>query len=356
MSKVDYSKFCPLLQRQFSNQGKGVMLVLLASVMLSLQNVVARVILSEQYLFGHFRVGGWIAPTLGNSLLVLVMRMLLMVPLLAFFVGPQLYPPLWLDLMQLIQVKQRGLLSRIIGSGLFLFVSQCFMYIAIGNIPAGIAITVFFIYPTVIVLLSWLLFGERPTCVLGLGMLVLYLGCFLSIPAPESLKSANFLLGVGTAMAAGIAFSFNVILTQICSQKFNFHPVPFSLINISTTLFLSGFSIVVFNYLPFLKLLKIARFSVEPSVWLSLWSSVLVLALVTVAGYLLNNYGIFLVGASLSSIIGSTGPIFTSTLAWLFLGESLGSHQIVGMLIVSLSVAAISFHKNKVQAIKNNST
>lgn len=327
------------------------MLVLLASVMLSLQNVVARAILREQYIFGYFRVGGWITPTLGNSLLVLMMRMLLMVPLLAFFLGPQLYPPLWRDLLQLIQVNRRGLLGRIISSGFFLFVSQCFMYIALGNIPAGIAITVFFVYPTVTLLLTWLLFGERPTWGVSLGMIVLYCGCFLSIPAAGSLKTANILLGVGTAMSAGIAFSVNVVLTQVCSQKFNFHPVPFSLVSISTTLVLSGSSVIAFNYIPILvKIFPIAKFTVAPSVWISLWSSVLVLALVTVAGYLLNNYGILLVGASLSSIIGSTGPIFTSTLAWFFLGETLQTHQVVGMLLVSISVAAISFQRINIQA------
>lgn len=348
MSKVDHSEFCSILQYQSSNQGKGILLVLLASVMLSLQNVVARVILSEQYLFGYFKVGGWIAPTLGNSLLVLMMRMLLMVPLLAFFVGPSLYPPIWRDLLQLTQVNRLGLLGRIIGSGFFLFISQCFMYVALGNIPAGVAITVFFIYPTVTLLLTWLLFGERPNWSIGLGMIILYCGCFLSIPTPGSLKTANILLGVGAAMAAGIAFSVNVVLTQACSQKFNFHPVPFSLVNIATTLLLSSFSVFAFNYIPIIvKLFPIAKFIVAPGIWIPLWISVLILALVTVAGYLFNNYGILLVGASLSSIIGSTGPIFTSTLAWFFLGETLRVHQIIGMFLTSISVAAISFQRIK---------
>jgi len=353
MSKIFDSKFCSLLQPQFSNQGKGVVLVLLASFMLSLQNVVVRVIFKEQYIFGHFLIGGWITPSIGNSLLVLVMRMLVMLPLLAFLIGPQLYPPLWRDLMQLIKVKQRRLLSGIIGSGLFLFFSQCFMYIAIGNIPTGIAITIFFIYPTVIVLLAWLLFRERPTWILGLGMLTLYSGCFLSIPDTESFKVANLGLGIGTALAAGIAFAVNIVLTQICCQKFNLHPVPFSLINISITFALSGFSLLLFNYMPlFRKLLPTASFNVDPSVWFSLWINVVVLALIVIAGYLLNNYGISIIGASLSSIIGSTGPVFTSTLAWFFMGESLENNQIIGMLIVSLSVATISFYKNKITSSK----
>jgi drug/metabolite transporter (DMT)-like permease len=351
MPKVNYSELCSLLQYQSSNQGKGILLVLLASVMLSLQNVVARVILREQYLFGHFQVGGWIAPTLGNSLLILMMRMLLMVPLLAFFVGPRLYPLLWRDLMQLTQVNRLGLLGRIIGSGIFLFLSQCFMYVALGNIPAGIAITVFFIYPTVTLLLTWLLFGERPDWSIGLGMIVLYCGCFLSIPTTGSLKTANVLLGVGTAVTAGVAFSINVVLTQACSQKFNFHPVPFSLANIATTLILSISSVVFFNYTPIIvKLFPIAKFTVAPGMWISLWISVLILALVTVVGYLLNNYGILLVGASLSSVIGSTGPIFTSALAWFFLGEILQMHQAIGMLLVSISVAVISFQRINIQA------
>ena len=129
----------------------GLVLALLYSAVLSLFNVSIRVILNESSILGLVSWGGIISPSLGNSMLILFMRMVvvvLLMPLLAM----QLYPQWWSELQTFQKPENRRLQYQVIGSGAALFISQVLIYIALGNIPAGVAITLFFIFPIVTVL------------------------------------------------------------------------------------------------------------------------------------------------------------------------------------------------------------
>jgi drug/metabolite transporter (DMT)-like permease len=81
------------------------------------------------------------APSLGNSLLILWLRMLVVVPLMAILVTV-LYPAVWRDIKQFAQSKD-WFLFNVLGSGFFLFLSQVLIYLALGTISPGVAITQF---------------------------------------------------------------------------------------------------------------------------------------------------------------------------------------------------------------------
>jgi drug/metabolite transporter (DMT)-like permease len=338
--------------RQFTQIQLGLILVLLSSLTLSFQNVVVRIILFKRSIFGLFDLGGFISlanPELGvtplfvisNSLLLLLMRMILVAPLMIIF-APRLYPGIWRDLKQLISVKRnRPLLSRVVLSGFCLFLSQFLIYIALGNIPTGIATTIFFIYPAVTVLLSWWIFQERPTFFLTMSIITIYLGCFLAGTVGRVAVGANPTWGTIAAVLSGVAFAAYVILTQICAQKLKLHPIPFSFINFCTILLSSAVSLLIF---------PIGQNAAIN--WQGLWGGACVLALTTLVGYLLNNYGIPLIGGALASVIGASGPAFTVILAWIMIGEKLqGKEQIVGVLLVTLWVGAIGIEKMKRQPL-----
>jgi drug/metabolite transporter (DMT)-like permease len=319
----------------FSQIQLGLILVLLSSITLSFQNVVVRVILKENSILGLFTIGGFVKPSMSNSLLLLLMRMLMVAPLM-FLLAPRLHPPIWLDLKQVLTVrKNRPLLLRVIGSGFFLFLSQFLIYLALGNISTGIATTIFFIYPAVTVLLSWRFFGDRPSFFLTLSIVTIYLGCFLAIPMGKANPMGNPTLGAAAAIVSGIAFAFYVILTQICAQKLKLHPIPFSFINFWTILFSSSVSLLFFPLNP-----------AEPINWMGLWGGACMLAMTTLVGYLLNNYGIPLIGGAFASVVGASGPAFTVLLAWFIIGEQLQTKdQIIGVVLVTLWVAAIGIEK-----------
>lgn len=323
----------PTPPRQASAFTTGVILILISSLMFSLQNVVVRVILKEQPIFGIFKLGGFITPSPGNSLLILAMRMLFVVPLMAFIVAPWRYPNTWRDIKQLANPEQRGRLFSVVGSGFFLFLSQFFIYIALGNIPTGVATTIFFIYPTVTILLAWALFNEKPTFLLVLATISIYIGGYLTIPTTGfvSRTSGNVGLGVATAAISGIAFAIYVILIKVSK----WHPIPFSVVNFSTILVLS---VTVMPFVPH---------KVSPANWSALWIGALVLTVTTLIGYLLNNIGVPMIGPALASVIGASGPALTGIIALVVIQEKLNILQILGVVLVTVWVLGISVENTK---------
>jgi drug/metabolite transporter (DMT)-like permease len=320
---------------------QGTIIVLLSSLIFAFQNIVVRVVLSQQAVLG-VSFGGFIESSVGNLLLILLMRMLLVVPLMAFGIGTWIYPSMWRDIQKQLSERNLSLIGSVLFSGLLLFLSLPLIFTALSLIPAGIATTLFFIYPTVTVLFAWWCFGDRPTPLLALAIGTIYAGCLLTIPSSER-STDNVWLGVTLAILAGIVFASYTILTQICTRRFRLHPVPFTFSIFVTMLVLAGLMVGAIASLPWLShILPILKIVVDPSMWSWLWASTIVLALTAIAGFLLNNIGIRRIGAAQAAIISASGPVFTTLLGWLLIQETLQDKaQAIGILLVTLWVGAI---------------
>ncbi len=312
----------------------GLILVLLSSLALSFYNVVISVVLNGASVFGQFQFEQILPTGFGNALLVLWLRMLVVVPLMLGLANI-LYPKTWQDIANVVDSRDRDLWLKVIGSGFCLFSSQVLIYLAFGSgLTPGEVITLFFIFPIVTLIFSWLWFGERPSIVRGVSSIMVFLGVLLiSLSAGGGVSFS--LWGLITAVSSGITFAFYVILTQVCAQKL--HPVPFSLINFCTILLLSGLSFMI----PTVR----DSVNVPEGNWYALIVSGLILGGLTLISYLFNNIGISLIGATRSSIFGATGPVLTSLLAFLIIGSSLSIKSFLGMLIVTTGVAALSLER-----------
>ncbi|MEW6497336.1 MAG: DMT family transporter, partial [Cyanobacteriota bacterium] len=312
----------------------GLVLVLLSFLLQAFEYIVISVIFNKSLIFGLFEVGGFVAPSLGNSLLILWLRMLFVVPLMAIG-STVLYPSVWQDIKQFAQSKDWILFLNILGSGFFLFLSQVLLYQALGSIAPGVAIAIFFIYPILSVLLAWVLFGVRPTLVSNLVIFSVLVG-FVLMTLPGSRTSNLSDSGVGAAAGASIAFALYVILSQTSAKKLN--PIPLSLMNFVIILAFSGLSLA--GPLP-----KSWTFDVVPSMWLSLIVSSLILSGITLFSYFLNNLGLRRIDAAKASILGATVPALTALLALVTIQSHLLASQVFGLLLVTLGVAALSFER-----------
>ncbi|MBW4632209.1 MAG: EamA family transporter [Iphinoe sp. HA4291-MV1] len=336
-----------------SLQITGIILLVLATVGSALYYVVIKVIfLPGSQIFGALDVQRLISPTLGNSLLILMLRMLVVVPLM-FVLAPILHSRVWRDL-QYLGYSVRGNFSNpntkrvlilSIVSGCFLFLSQVLIYLAIGQIPTGMAIALFFVYPIINGLLSWFLFrdapgGSRPsgyrltlftsgaTAVIGVGEL-------LVLGSSNSTIIGNIRMGSIAAIASGGAFAFYLLVSRLCAAKL--HPVSLTLINSTTVLLLSVFGLI----LP----LPNSNLQLNRAYFLEIVLCAFLLGVLTLFSYLLNHLGIRKIGASRSAIIGTTIPLLTVIFAGLILQETLQLEQVLGVLLVTFGAAALCFEK-----------
>lgn len=305
----------------------GFLLVLLSSFFFCFQNVIVRVLFTEQSVLGLGTLGGYVTPTLENSFLLLFMRMLWVVPLMGF-IAPQLYPSTWKEVGQLKEPANRSVLWQVLSCGLLMFLYLALLYISIGLIPTAIALTLFFSYPVFTALLSWQWFGNRPTLLRWGVMVAVFVGSVLTLPQMNATTNHYSLVGILTGLGSGLTYAFYTVLAQKSFAKL--HPVPFTWLSFTIALLLSGFSLLVWH-------LHSAQLS-----WMPLWIGSLLSAIFTFAGHLLNNFGIRRIGASSAAMVAASNPALTVVLAWITIQEWLTSVQLVGVAIVTLSIAVLS--------------
>ncbi len=327
----------PADPRRLSHFQMGLLLILLSTLSLSLHNVLVGIVSNPSRLFGLIPIGGFIKLNgFGSSLLILWMRMLVVVPLMVWL-APRLYKNTWNEIQGFFQSKDRILLGSVLGSGFFLFLSQVLIYIAIGQIGPGVAVTILFMYPLATVPLAWYLFGDRPTRLRLLVMAAILSGVVFTA-APKLGTAGVSWNGILTAVFSGIAFAFYLISMQVSFRKL--HPVPVSLIQFSSIFIFSSVSLIVLGV------------EVAPTNRTGLAIAGLLLGGLTLAGYLLNNFGVRFMGAARASIIAASGPALTAFLAFLLTPgrhTALQSVQILGILIVTLGVTALSFERMLLQ-------
>lgn len=308
------------------------MLVLLAASFFCFQNVIVRILFNQQNLFGAFAVGGFVDPNLQNSFLLLFMRTVVVVPLLATLM-PALYRPAWKEIRQLAMPQQRVFLAQAAASGVFMFLYLALLYIAIGLIPTGIALTLFFTYPVFTALLDWWIFGAQPSRFRWVIMGLILVGSFLAMPLTGTELNLTSWLGAILGVASGVAYALYGVIAQKSFERV--HPVPFTWLSFAVTLGLSGMSLLFW------------RSQFTSLAWTGLWIGGVLSAIFTLTGHLLNNFGIRLIGATRASMVGASNPALTALLAWLAIQESLSGLQVTGVGVVTLSVALLSQEKAK---------
>ncbi len=328
------------IPQKFSSFQLGLILILLSTMALSLHNVTVGIVGNPSQLFGVLPVGGFISlKSLGSSLLLLWLRMLIVVPLMAFLLATRLYKPVWRDVKTFCLSKDRRLISSVVGSGFFLFLSQVMLYIAIGQVGPGVAITILFMYPLITVPLAWALFGDRPTALRVLVMIMITCGIALTTVKATTANWSG--TGISAAMISGICFGLYLLTMQVSFRKL--HPIPVSLIQFATIFVLSSLSLIAIGI------------DTPPSNWAGLIGGSLILGGLTLVGYLLNNFGVRFMGAAHASIIAASGPALTALLAVIINpGDRtfLSLAQIVGILVVTLGVVTLSFEKMLIQQSK----
>lgn len=322
----------------------GLALVLLSTLALSLHNVVVSILGYESNLFGRVPVGGFLnLNLLGNAMLILWMRMLIVLPLM-IGVAKVLYPVAWSDIRTVLSSNERStrsMLRTVIGSGLFMFLWQVLLYLAIGQLGPSVAVTISFIYPVVTLPLAWLLFKERITLPRVAVLALIVAGAFfvalpkLGLPLTAT---SNTPLGVTAAIFSGVAFAFYLISMQISFGR-RLHPVPVSLLQFTTMFVLASLSLI---FLPL-------GVDVQPGELGGLLFGGVLLGVLTLLSNFLNDIGSRSAGAVLGFIITSTSvPALTALTAFVLIpGDrtALTLIQIFGILLVTLGLGALSVEK-----------
>ncbi len=208
-------------------------------------------------------------------------------------------------------------------------------FLGLQYIGAGMERLILFVYPTLVLLISALVYKQPVLPKQFMALVLTYIG--ITVAFAQGAKrsgEAHFWLGAVLIFGSALAYAIYLIgsgrlLPRLGTLRYTSLAMTFAAISI----------LVHHGILYHWDLLGFA-----PQVY---QLSLVMAILATVLPSFLISEGIRIIGSSNASIIGSVGPISTIILAYVFLNEQFGVYQWVGTLLVIGGVLMISLQKGK---------
>ncbi len=214
-------------------------------------------------------------------------------------------------------------------------------FIGLMYISASLERIILFLYPTLTVLASSVIYKQKLTTKTLFAIVLSYGGTVLVMLQEQNSapQQSHFWLGASLVFASAVAFASYLLLTPRLIHKFgswNFTGLALSVACVGTLV----------HYLlatpqPIALIMQLLMSVIGYGVGLGV--------LVTVLPTILLMQGIQRIGASQSAMIASVGPILTILLAVAFLGEQLNAIQWLGCLLNIVGILMISLSKNKLK-------
>ena len=219
------------------------------------------------------------------------------------------------------------------------YVSSWLDFTGLMYISASLERIILFLYPTLTVIASSIIYKQRLSLKSILAIALSYGGTIIVMLQEQSTvpHETDFWLGVSLVFAAAISFACYLLLTPRLIHKFgswNFTGLALSIACVGS---LTHFIISAAHPVDLLYQLPQAV----------IWYGIALGLLVTVVPTIFIAQSISRLGAAQSAMIGSIGPILTIILAVAFLGESMNSIQWLGCLLNIMGVMIITLSKKK---------
>ena len=250
--------------------------------------------------------------------------------------------PFFLTVIWLLERKPQTTLARrdkwqLLLFGVIGFYLAAYLdFVGLSYISASLERLILLLYPTLVVVISAMVFRHRISGKEGLALAISYVGIIIVFAEELSLAGSHILLGGGFVFGSALAFAIyligsGVMVKRIGSMRFTAYAMGIACI-----------ATLVHFALDFDA--AILRLPGE------VYGLCLLMAVVsTVLPAFLMNAGIQRIGANPASIISSLGPIMTLFLAFWLLGEQLSLIQFFGAALVMFGVFVVSQKKPTAQ-------
>lgn len=213
------------------------------------------------------------------------------------------------------------------------YIASLFDFLGLQFISASFERIILYLYPTIVLLISFFVFQFKIKKVHVIALLLTYIGVgiafyenFQTEEENEVIKGAILVFGAALAYAIYLVGSGH-LLPKIGTFRYNSISMSAACLGV----FIHNIGLHGFNLLDF----------AVPVYWISLAMALMA----TVIPSFLMAEGIRVIGSSNAAIIGSIGPISTIGMAYLFLGERLGWLQWGGTFFVIIGILLITLQK-----------
>jgi drug/metabolite transporter (DMT)-like permease len=219
----------------------------------------------------------------------------------------------------------------IVGLGILgYYLSSLFDFIGLQYISAGLERLILFLYPTIVVLISAVIF-KKPIRPHQLGAMALgYSGIFLVYFHEDALMNSNLFIGALFVFISTLTYSSYLIgagqvIQRVGAMRF------------------TAYAMLVASIATFIQYVVTHEFDIHNQTTNIYFLSLVMAIFSTVFPVFLLSAAIKLIGAGNTSLIGSIGPVSTIVMADYFLNEPITIIQVFGSILVLAGVIWISF-------------
>jgi drug/metabolite transporter (DMT)-like permease len=212
------------------------------------------------------------------------------------------------------------------------YLASFFDFAGLRYISAGLERLIVFVYPTLVVLISAVVFKTRITKAIIVALVISYIGIFIAFEGEDTSVESNLYLG--SLLVFGSAFTYAIYLVgsgrlipRIGAARFT-----------SYAMLVSTIAVLLHSYFA-----GDLNLSTTPKVYLIAFCMAV---LCTVIPSILLGEGIKKIGSGPAAIIGGIGPVSTILMASVFLGEVITLQQMAGTILVICGVLIVSRKKS----------
>jgi drug/metabolite transporter (DMT)-like permease len=212
------------------------------------------------------------------------------------------------------------------------YAASYFDFYGLKFIKASLERLILFVYPTLVILITWVVFNIKPSKMQVFAIIITYAGIFLAFA--DDLDVSGNGLWKGVILIFLSAFTYAIYLVGSGRMIPKIGPVRFT-----------SYAMIVSCVLVIIHYSAIHSTEVLNQPWqiYALGFSMAIFS--TVVPSFLISEAIKRMGSSNFAIYGSLGPISTIILAVIFLGERLDYYQVAGTIVVIIGVSIINLKK-----------
>ena len=215
------------------------------------------------------------------------------------------------------------------------FISPLLYFIALHDLDSGLVVVIFYIYPAIAVLLSWMIYKHKPNLVITICLFTTLTGVWLTA---GQVGNGN-LRGITMTLFSAITHAIYVVAAGSISKKAD----PLTMLTIALTGAASAFVLVSL----------VGPKSLEPKFPVNSQGWLLVLAmafLITIVATALFFAGIKRIGPGITSMVETFEAVVTISIGVLLMSETVTAIQILGTVTVLGSIVAIGLAESRAEA------
>ena len=206
------------------------------------------------------------------------------------------------------------------------YLASYFDFLGLQYIKAGLERLILFVYPTLVLLLSFVFLKERITKFQILGVVITYVGIIVIFYSEFSINDNDKLwLGAGLIFLSALTYAGYLVGSGWIIPRFG--PKLFT-----------SYAMIVSCVVVIIHYLIVGNFEILNLPTEVYWIGLIMAIFATVIPSYLVSYSIQMLGATNFSIFGSLGPVSTIVLAYIFLGEVLSVTQLIGGLVIIVGI------------------